>query len=205
MLSVIAPLTEAFLASFALNTLVFGIIALLISRAEAERATRGQLLALILGMSALGTCAGFTGGLSRESAVGPIISAMFGIFGGVSVYLFGIDRSRGAVASLMVACLSVSLFLAFVVSAQFRNYNDELRDLRTHCIAAYTDGNIIGKTTGARGVRGAVHALLPHGPGLEPRWISSRPACEKIASCRVATLPIYRTSRRDRRSFSPSD
>jgi hypothetical protein len=144
MFSVILSLLGGFLATFVVNLIVFGILALVLAGKDEASAKRGEVLVLILGMSAVGTCAGFSGGLSREPAVGAIIPAMFGILGGVVVYLFGVDRKGGAMASLMAACLSVSLFVSFVVSAQYRNYNDELRDLRTHCIAAYTDGKIIG-------------------------------------------------------------
>ena len=82
--------------------------------------------------------------MSREPTVGTIIPAIIGLFGGVALYLFGVDRSRGAVVSLMAACLSMSVFSAYAVSAQLRGYSDELRDLRDHCVGAYTNAAIIG-------------------------------------------------------------
>lgn len=144
MIDVLLRLGAAFLFTFVINFIVFGVLALLLARSKGEKAEIGQLLVLIMGMSLFGACAGFTGGMSREPAVGAIVPALFALLGGAVLYLFGVDRSRGAIASLMAGCLSVALFLSYAVSSQMRNYDDELRDLRNHCIAAYTDGELLG-------------------------------------------------------------
>lgn len=144
MIDVVLRLCAAFGFTFLINFIIFGLIALLVGRGQTERTQVGQVLVLIMGMSLFGTCAGFTGGMSRESAVGAIVPALFGLLGGVVLYIFGLDRSKGTIASLMAGCLSLSLFLAYSVASQIRNYDDELRDLRNHCIAAYTDGDIMG-------------------------------------------------------------
>jgi hypothetical protein len=146
MIDVVLGLCGAFLFTFVVNFIAFGLLALLMSRGKTEKAEFGHILVLIMGMSLLGACAGFTGGLSRQAAVGAIVPALFGLLGGLVLYLFGVDRSRGAIASLLAGCLSVSLFLSYSVSAQIRNYDDELRDLRDHCISAYTDSDILSNS-----------------------------------------------------------
>jgi hypothetical protein len=112
-----------------------------------KSARRDTILVIVLlfGVTAIGVCAGFAGGLSRTGAVGSIIPAMFTLLGGLTVYLFGVDSTRGAIASLTGACLAISLFFSYAVAAQLRNTGDELREERAFCVKAYSDGNILGK------------------------------------------------------------
>jgi hypothetical protein len=78
--------------------------------------------------------------------VGNIIPAMFTLLGGAVIYLFGVDTSRGALASVLGSCLAFSLFISYAVGSQIRNQlGDGYREQEAFCAKAYTDGNIIGK------------------------------------------------------------
>ncbi len=66
---------------------------------------------LLFALALIGACAGLAGGMSRAAAVGDIIPAFLGLLGAVAVYLFGVDQSRGVVASFGAAALSISLFV----------------------------------------------------------------------------------------------
>ncbi len=94
---------------------------------------------LLFGVAILGACAGFAGGMSRTSAVGDVIPAMFTLLGGVAVYLFGVDMTKGVIATITASCLAVSLFLAYSISSQLRYSGDEYREIRARCMDVYTD------------------------------------------------------------------
>jgi hypothetical protein len=103
------------------------------------------VIVLLFGVTVIGTCAGFSGGMSRTGVVGNIIPAMFTLLGGLAVYLFGVDTTRGATASLVAGCLAISLFISYAFASQLRNQGDEIREERAFCTKAYSDGNIMGK------------------------------------------------------------
>lgn len=104
-----------------------------------------RVIVLLFGVTAIGTCAGFAGGMSRTGAVGNIIPAALALLGGLAVYLFGVDSTRGAIASITGGCLAVSLFFSYAVGAQLRNWGDDVREERAFCAKAYSDGSILGK------------------------------------------------------------
>ena len=63
---------------------------------------------LLFALALVGACAGFAGGMSRAAAVGDVIPAFLGLFG---LYLFGVDQTRGIVASFGAVALSISLLV----------------------------------------------------------------------------------------------
>lgn len=107
---------------------------------ESWRVTGPLLFALAL----VGACAGFAGGMSRAAAVGDVIPAFLGLLGAVGVYLFGVDQSRGIIASFGAASLSIALLVGYASGSQYRNTPEEHRDIRAHCARAYTDADLLG-------------------------------------------------------------
>ena len=121
--------------------LVIAVTANLIARQGLR--THLQVAMLLFGVAMLGATAGFAGGMSREAAVGSIIPAALTLVGGISVYLFGADNTRGAAVSLTAACFALALFLGYSSSSQLRAIGDEFRDLRDRCVAAYVDPDLL--------------------------------------------------------------
>lgn len=138
-------LFQLFAVSILVSVALFGAIAVAGLKAAKVKTSAVTVVMLILGVSTLGACAGLCGGMSREPAVGAIIPALFTLLGGVVLYLFGIEKDKGSIASVASASIATTLVITYVAGAQIRNKNDELRDLRDHCIAAYTNADIVGK------------------------------------------------------------
>jgi len=108
------------------------------------QSTRRAETAVVLGATALvGASAGLTGGLSREPAVGLIIPAYLGLFSGVVMYLFGVDRSRGLIGSFAAASLSIALLVSYLLGAESRLTTDELHNARTLCAKAFSDAELL--------------------------------------------------------------
>ncbi|QFT95413.1 hypothetical protein FIU86_21350 (plasmid) [Roseovarius sp. THAF9] len=99
---------------------------------------------LLLALALVGACAGFAGGMSRASAVGDVIPAFLGLLGVVGVYLFGVDQSRGIIASFGAAALSIALLIGYASGSQYRAKPEDHRDIRAHCARAYTDADLLG-------------------------------------------------------------
>jgi len=102
-----------------------------------------ELAIILITLSAIGACAGIAGGMSRTGAVGSIIPAFLGLLGGLSIYLFGIDRSKGLIASFGASAVAISLIVAYTMGASYRNLGDDHRDIRTYCAKAYTDSKLL--------------------------------------------------------------
>jgi len=140
-------LISRFLMVAVLGFLPFGIVVSAYYIFSSERRRKlGDLINIIIilfALALLGACAGFAGGMSRASAVGDVIPAMFALLGGVSLYIFGLNMSRGIIASVSSACLALSLFLAYSFGSQLRHKGDEYRDLRNWCMTVYTEPDIL--------------------------------------------------------------
>lgn len=104
-----------------------------------------QTTVTLLGALALvGASAGIAGGMSRTGVVGDIVPAFLGLLGVIAVYLFGVDRSRGVVASLGAVALSLSLVTGYALASQYRNsHSSDYREIRTICADAYTNPALI--------------------------------------------------------------
>jgi hypothetical protein len=99
---------------------------------------------LLFALALVGACAGIAGGMSRAAAVGDVIPAFLGLLGVVGVYLFGVDQSRGIVASFGAASLSIALLIGYAAGSEYRNTPEDHRDIRAHCARAYTDPDLLG-------------------------------------------------------------
>jgi hypothetical protein len=117
---------------------------------------------VLISLSAIGACAGMSGGMSRAAAVGDIIPAFLGLLGGVSLYLFGVDRSKGLLASLGAAALSVSLFSGYAIGSQQRNIGDDHRELREICSSAYSNPKLVSSEAAFNRFEEKIGYLCPY-------------------------------------------
>lgn len=92
---------------------------------------RNILLAAALAL--LGSVAGVSGGISRESVVGDIIPAALTLAGGVSLYLFGVEKTRGLTASVCAVAFAVGLGVAYTGGAETRGRGDVERNFLAFC------------------------------------------------------------------------
>ena len=104
-----------------------------------------KIIIVMLGALALvGSSAGIAGGISRTAAVGDIVPAFLGLLGGVSIYLFGVDSSKGLAASFGTAALSISLIASYTLASKFRHdASEDQRDIRAICAKAYTNADLL--------------------------------------------------------------
>lgn len=75
---------------------------------------------IVISLSLTGVVAGYAGGISRVGVMGSLVPAVLSLLGGVVVYVFGIDQSRGQIASLATCALVAGFFLGYDYGAQKR-------------------------------------------------------------------------------------
>lgn len=97
------------------------VVVFLLTAAFTQREERSKIFVLIAGLAVLGAVSGVAGGTSRVGVVGDVIPAALGLVGGVSAYLFGVDRSKGLVASVCAAAFALSLGLGYAAGAGSRS------------------------------------------------------------------------------------
>lgn len=102
-------------------------------------------LVLLFTLGILGAVTGTLGGQSRVGAVGAIVPAILAIAGGASVYLFGIDRSKGTVASVAVAVLAASVFWGYQLGSNIRSADDFNTAGLTACYRLFFDPALYAK------------------------------------------------------------
>lgn len=124
-----------------------------------QRTALKELAAILLALSVVGACAGIAGGMSRVGAAGSIVPAFLGLLGGLSIYLFGIDRSKGLIASFGASALSISLIFSYTMGASYRNLGDDHRDIRGVCAQAYVDPKLLSDETAFKRFRDRMGAL----------------------------------------------
>jgi hypothetical protein len=134
------------LLRFVSSTLIGFLVSFVIA-AILQRTALKELVAILLALSVIGACAGIAGGMSRVGAVGSIIPAFLGLLGGLSIYLFGIDRSKGLIASFGASALSISLIVSYTMGASYRSVGDDHRDIRGVCAQAYIDPKLLSDET----------------------------------------------------------
>ena len=129
-----------FVAAALLGALIPFVISLAVQK------EKWKIIIVMLGALALvGASAGIAGGMSRTAAVGDILPAFLGLLGGVAIYLFGVDNSKGLVASFGAAALSISLIASYSLASKYRNDSSEdQRDIRAICAKAYTNADLLG-------------------------------------------------------------
>lgn len=98
---------------------------------------------LMLALGVLGGAAGLAGGLSRVGVVGDIYPAAFVFMGSASAYLFGTDRTKGLLVAISAVVFSIALFIGYEEGATRRNFADEQRALRTVCLDALTNADLV--------------------------------------------------------------
>ncbi len=130
------------LAIFCLSV-VAGTVVPLALASLVQREKIKEIGMILVALSMIGASAGLAGGMSRVGAVGSIIPAFLGMLGGLSIYLFGVDRSNGLIASFGAVALSLSLIFAYTAGSQFRNIGDDHREIRSICAGAYTDHQLL--------------------------------------------------------------
>lgn len=135
------------LLKYSLLAISLGVIVPLTISLILRTEKRIEIGIILLSLAVIGTCAGLSGGMSRTGAVGSIIPAFLSLLGGLSLYLFGIDRSKGLIASLGAISLAISLFVSYMLGSQFRNVGDDHRNIREHCALAYTNDELLGNET----------------------------------------------------------
>jgi len=99
---------------------------------------------LVVAMAILGSISGFAGGLSRVGVVGDIIPAALALTGGVSAYLFGVDRSKGVIASLCAAAFALSLGFGYSSGASIRGGSERQTAIVQECKTAMLQPEILG-------------------------------------------------------------
>ena len=140
---------DGFLSICLVSLLVAGVVTLLAWflawRAEDSHDRRdiARLSLLFLCLSLLGVISGFSGGLSREAAVGDIIPAALALLGGVAVYLFGVDSTRGAVVSLATITFAVGIYYGYGLGADRRSGVESLQRFRAHCFSVFSDADLV--------------------------------------------------------------
>lgn len=111
--------------------------------AAVPRDMRPKLLVVFLALSMLGATCGVLGGLSRELAVGSIIAAALGFLGGVVVYLFAADNSKGVIVSVCTVCFSMALFFSYFAGSSLRFKPEAYAFWREACVAKLTDKDVM--------------------------------------------------------------
>lgn len=82
---------------------------------------RTRVAVLVLGVAVIGAVAGFAGGTSRTGVVGEVIPAALALLGGgLAVYLFGVDLSKGTLASVCAGAFALALGLGYTMGAGTR-------------------------------------------------------------------------------------
>lgn len=98
-----------------------------------------RTLMVVLGaLALLGAFAGVIGGLSRVAVVGSVLPAVFGLLGGVVIYLFGLEPEKGLMASLGASALAISITIGFISASKSRTKVDNFETLRAACLGVYT-------------------------------------------------------------------
>ena len=103
---------------------------------------------LLTTLALVGASAGIAGGMSRTGVVGDIVPAFLGLLGAVAVYLFGVDRSKGVIASFGAVALSISLVSGYGLSAEYRaTHISDYREIRAICATAYSDADLLSDSS----------------------------------------------------------
>ena len=108
-----------------------------------QKEKRVANLVTLFAFALVGATAGVTGEMSRMPTVGYIVPAFLGLIGSVAIYWFGQDASKGLGVSLGAAAVSISLIAGYTLASEYRNVNDERREIRAICAGAYTNADLL--------------------------------------------------------------
>lgn len=126
--------------SVILSVAIVGTVALLLS----VKGERTNILVLIFGLATLGAVAGIAGGSSRVGVVGDVIPAALALVGGVTAYLFGVERSKGLIASFCAAAFALSLGIGYAAGAGNRSVTENKAENLAFCRALYREADLWG-------------------------------------------------------------
>jgi len=136
--AILADLPLLLFATASASLLVLVPIPFFLTKAEFQK-----LAVLIVGLAVLGAVAGVAGGTSRVGVVGDIIPAALGLVAGVSAYLFGVDQSKGIVASLCAAAFAVALGFGYAAGAGNRDVRDRFERNLAFCVDGFSNAEIL--------------------------------------------------------------
>ena len=113
-----------------------------LARVLVDKSINGERLEyfiLVLTIAVLGGVAGYAGGLSRIGVVGDVIPAALSLVGGLSIYIFGINKERNVSVALLVVCFALSLFITYALSANLRADGEKYQKIVEYCTKIYGD------------------------------------------------------------------
>lgn len=113
------------------------------SRTGLKAASSRYIVMLVFAMSLLGTTVGITGGWSREGVVGDVIPAVLGVIGGLSVYLYGNQKSKALVVLPSVVAFTMTIYIGYFIGAEIRNPIERAKAYRDMCFATLSDSKIL--------------------------------------------------------------
>jgi len=92
---------------------------------------------IVFSLALTGVIAGFSGGISRVGVVGNLVPAILGLLGGVVIYLFGVDQSKGLIGSIATTALVSGFFLGYNYGAEKRVSLQVVEDQRAFCSTVF--------------------------------------------------------------------
>lgn len=119
--------------------LVLALSYLLIAKAD-----RTKVAVLVLGVAIVGAVAGFAGGTSRVGVVGDIIPAALVLLGGgLALHLFGVDLSKGLIASVCASAFALALGLGFAMGSGQRGPSERYATWTETCRNTFTSPDVL--------------------------------------------------------------
>jgi hypothetical protein len=135
----------AFISSLQPWVIIFWIVAyvavivsagwLFSSRLDLDKTERLRVSAVLAATSSLGVVMGFTSGMSRDPVVDAVAPAFIGLVGGLSVYVFSLEKKGSITVGMGVAVMILSLLVGIVWGATQRNFVEK----RQICFEAAVD------------------------------------------------------------------
>lgn len=119
--------------------LVLALSFMLISKAD-----RTKMVVLVLGVAVIGAVAGFAGGTSRVGVVGDVIPAALVLLGGgLALHLFGVDLSKGVIASVCASAFALALGLGYAMGSGQRGPTERYNTWTETCRETFASATIL--------------------------------------------------------------
>lgn len=148
--NVVFDLADVFLISFSVS-LIFVILVVILYFYDKHGFSQVSsyllsCIVLIISISVVGAVAGYAGGLSRTGVVGDVIPAALGLLGGLSVYLFGIQKTPTVVTPIVVVVFAVSLVAGFSAGAKNREQGETFDRVQAACFGLFMSPHTMEKS-----------------------------------------------------------
>ena len=101
---------------------------------------------MIVSISTLGAIAGFSGGMSRVGVVGEIVPAALSLIGGLSLYMFGVQRVTNILLPISISIFAVTLLLGFSFGANNREKRQTFELLQERCLNLFMNHELMEKS-----------------------------------------------------------